>query len=500
MENQTSQSIPTSLKTASGLISPNFSEVSEKLQKHLSVLMAEVKWRQENELCQFYTPNGAVEKFIGMVGSKNNLVFTLSAANGIGKTTALVNLACNIIWGPQNRFFDYPLFKAWPFEKRMRFVSEPSQVKESGPLPTEIKRWWPRGRYQATKDGQHYASLYIAGDWILEVMTYEQATEQHEGANLGLVMFNEPPPQNLWTPNISRLRNGGMAIVAMTPLTDAGWFFDSVVPRHLETVVYADIEAACKVHGVRGHLDHDQIEKMISEYDPDEREARANGKAMYLKGLIFKNFDYNVHVSQKPIDVPEGAQVWQVVDPAVDKPFASIWGYPEKDGTFYQIAEWPNEDFYRMHGCEYGIEDYKKIFKNIELGWNVTKRIIDRHFADVRSLQTKRTLREDFEAIGLYYEPSYSASEEVETGILKVRSALKYNTAKPIDTVNRPKYIVDSRCKNTIKGFTRWSFDPKTGKVQDSYKDFMDCVRYALCANPKVSEAPPAPVYRKLYG
>lgn len=455
---------------------------------------------RENERCQFYTPNEPVERFVSLAGTGSDLVYTLSAANGIGKTAALVNIAASIIWGPQNSFFDYPKFRDWPFEKRLRFISEPSQVKESGPLPTEIKRWWPRGKYQAFKDGQHYVSLYVIGDWILEVMTYEQAPEQHEGANLGLVMFNEPPPKELWAPNISRLRNGGMALVAMTPLTGAGWYFDEVVSAYPKTVVYADVESACKQHGKRGHLDHDQIQKMIALMDPDEVEARAMGRAMYLKGLVFKNFDYNVHVAKDPIDVPEGSQVWQVVDPAVDKPFASIWGYPSLDGTFHVIAEWPNEDFYRMHNCEYGIEDYKKIFRNIEIGWDVRKRIIDRHFADVRSLQTKRTLREDFEAIGMHYEPSYSANEEVETGILKVRSALKYNTAKPIDNVNRPKLIIDPRCKNVIKSFTRWSFDQKSGKPKDEYKDFMDCVRYALMANPKVSEAPPPPVYRKLYG
>lgn len=472
-----------------------------ELQTYLRRLTEDLEWRKENQRSEFYIPNGKIEEFIRLVGTKSDLVFTLSAANGIGKTTALVNLAANVIWGPQNRFFDYPIFKSWPYEKRIRFVSEPSQVKESGPFPTEIKRWWPRGKYQAVKGGQHYVSMYVAGDWIVEVMTYEQATEQHEGANLGMVMFNEPPPQNLWTPNISRLRNGGVAIVAMTPLTDAGWFFDSVIPRHQDTVVYADVEAACKTHGVRGHLDHDQIEKMVSEYDPDEREARANGKAMYLKGLIFKNFDYNVHVSKKPIDVPDGAQVWQVVDPAVDKPFASIWGYPDLTGSFNIIAEWPTEDFTKMHGCELGINDYKNIFKNMELGWNVTKRIMDKGFSRVRSLQTNRTLQEDFQSIGLYYEPSYSASEEVETGILKVRSALKYNPSKPIDALNRPKLLIDPRCKNVIKSFTRWSFDPKTGKINDDmFKDFMDVVRYALCANPRVEEEPPEPVYKKLYG
>jgi hypothetical protein len=223
---------------------------------------------------------------------------------------------------------------------------------------------------------------------------------------------------------------------------------------------------------------------------------------MYLRGLIYKIFDYNIHVAKKPIDVPNLAQVFQIVDPAVDKPFASIWGYPTPDGGLYIHDEWPSDDFYRMHGSDLGLEDYKRIFKAKEEGWNIRKRIIDRHFADVRSLQTKNTLRQDFAKVGLHYEASYNAQaeqEEVETGILKVRSYLKYDEKKPIDALNKPRLLISPVCKNTIKGFQRWSFDMATGKPKDEFKDFCDCVRYFCMDDPKVSTLPPEPTYRRLY-
>jgi len=165
-----------------------------------------------------------------------------------------------------------------------------------------------------------------------------------------------------------------------------------------------------------------------------------------------------------------------------------------------QFHEWPYDDFERMRGCDLGIDDYKRIITNIEQGWLVKKRVIDRHFAEERSLQTKRTLREDLFKVGLKFEPSYTSAEEVDTGILGVRSYLKYNKNKPIDTVNQPRFIVSPTCKNTIKAMQRWSFDPKTGKIQDAYKDFPDVVRYAIMSAPKVSKPSPEPQYRKMYG
>lgn len=456
----------------------------------MTVLELELNWRKQNERCQFYEPNAPVENLIRSIGTSNSLVHVLSAANGLGKTTALVNIPANIIFGPQNRFFNYPIFKNWPHPKRLRFVSEVSQVQDGGPFPTEVEKWWPKGRYTASRNGKGYNSIYKSGEWSLEILTYDQEKEQHEGANLGCVLFNEPPPEVLWTPNISRLRAGGICVVGMTPLNAAGWFFDKVVPRHQDHVFYGDVEQACKQHGVRGHLEHSDIEKMIGEYSPEEREARVGGKAMYLQGRVFKTFTPNVHVLREPVRAPLGSTLYNVVDPHTDKPFFAIWAWPHKNGDLYIVDEHPNEDFFKMHNCQWTIEDYKRMYASKEAGYD-TKRIIDHHFADVRSSATKKTLRESLEEIGMYYEPSYTALEEVDTGVLKVRKYLQYDQSRPIDSINRPKLFINPHCLNTIKAFQYWSLDPKNGKYQEAYKDPMDVIRYLVMADPHPSEPMP---------
>lgn len=466
----------------------------------MTILERELKWRAENERLDFYEPNLPIEKLISLVGSKDNLLYILSAANGVGKTVGLVSIAGAIMFGSSNRYFDYPLFKSWPHPKRLRIVSEPSQIEEGGPIPTEIKKWWPRGRYQTFKDSKHYVKRYEAGEFILEVLTYQQEAEQHEGANLGLVLFNEPPPEHLWTPNISRLRAGGIAVVGMTPLTEAGWFFDKVVPRHQDFIVYGDVETACRQHGTRGHLEHEQIQKMIAEYDPEEREARIEGKAMYLKGLIFKTFNPQVHILKDTLLPPSNATIYQVVDPHTDKPFAIIWAFVDARGDVFVYDEWPNQDFYKWRNCQLTIPDYKKIFQDKEQGLIVHKRIIDRHFSEVTHLKgmTRKTLRDDFREAGVDFMPSYQAKEEMDVGIAKVREYLRYNPDRPIDTLNKPKIFINKHCQNTIKSLSRWSRDPKTGDVQDQFKDFCDVVRYLVMDSPQVDvPAPYSPAVRR---
>lgn len=467
----------------------------------MSVLERELGWRIRNNRSEFYAPNQPVQDILRLIGTEKNKVYGLSAANGLGKTTALINTIGNICWGPQNKYFKYPIFENWPYEKRLRIVSDPSQLKESAPIPTEIKKWWPRGRYSEFKGGQHYVSEYRTDTgFIVEVLTYEQQRKEHEGNNCGAVFMNEPPPEHLWTPNMSRTRLGGFVSVWMTPLTSAGWFFEDVVPRHERFIVYGDVEQACKQHGVNGHLEHKEIVDMIAEYSEEEREARIGGKAMYLKGLIFKTFFPNVHVLKQDIRPPYGAPVWNVVDPHSDKPFYSIWAFPDARGDLYIFDEWPNQDFYKMHNCQLTIQDYKKIFGDKEAGLNVSKRIIDRHFADTASSVNKKTLRQELQAIGLSYTPSYKAEQEIDTGIEKVRRYLAYDTTKPLSSINQPKLFINPKCSNTIKSLGKWARDPDTGKVKEEFKDGCDVVRYLCMDAPKIQRDLPEIEYKSRWG
>lgn len=332
-------------------------------------------------------------------------------------------------------------------------------------------------------------------------MTYDQDPSQFEGPSLGLIITDEPPPKPLWSTFSSRLRMGGIILVMMTPLTEAAWFFDEVVPRHQDSIVYGRMEDACIQHGKNGHLSHENIQRMIAEMSPEEREARAEGKAMYLRGLIFKNYDETVHVLKENIKPPAGANVWQVVDPAGDKPFASIWAFPDARGDLYVFDEWPNEEFFNMHNSILGVKDYKKIFGDKEVGLNIHRRIIDRHFADVASAAYKRTLRQEFQDIGLNYWPSYKATEEVETGIIKLREKFTYDTTQPLSALNQPKIFINPSCMNVRKSLSRWSRDPKTGEPLDNpYKDFCDCLRYLVMDSPKVQEILPPYEPKKMWG
>lgn len=465
----------------------------------MRVLQAELERRKENERISFFEPNGAQDSFIKLVGSEDTFICIFSAANGVGKTSLVANLLGNLFYGSQTEYFQHPRFKDWKFPRKVRYVTESNLVEDDGPFQSEIGYWWPKGRYSSEKNGKSYQSKYKANGWHLDIMTYKQEPKEFEGGTYGLQIFDEPPDERIWNACISRVRKGGIILVLMTPLTSAAWFFDKIVPKYADSIVYAKMEDACKVHGIRGHLEHENIQRLIDNMPPDEVEARVYGKALYLRGLIFKTLDPKVHVLKEPVKVQPGSTIYQAVDPHSDKPFAAIWGMPDANGDVYIVDEYPSgENFYRMHGCQLTVKDYARIFRDKEADWNVSKRIMDRHFADVRNVVNRKTLREEFaEETGLFYDPSYAASEEVETGILKVRDYLKYDATRELSALNKPRLFISPTCTNTIKSLTTWARDPNTGKIMDAYKDHADCVRYLLMEDPKVAYAiPDRPVNR----
>ncbi len=136
-------------------------------------------------------------------------------------------------------------------------------------------------------------------------MTYEQDPREFEGVTPGWAWFDEPPPEHIFKATVARMRRGGVIFITATPLAGSAYLYDAFATGNYKVVmegeggtkavyerkvgyVEADIESACKQHGVRGHLEHSDIVNLIAEYSEDERQARIYGKFQHLIGLVFK--------------------------------------------------------------------------------------------------------------------------------------------------------------------------------------------------------------------
>ena len=463
----------------------------------LTAVLGEIERVKEQERIKFFVPNGPQAEFIRGFGEGKYFINLFVGGNGAGKTAVMMNVIGNILWGPQSKFFDYPIFRSWPYPKRIRIVTESKDVSEGGSIDEHIQRWWPRGRYKGDKAGKPYISQYKTDTgFLIDKMSFEQEPKEFESVTLGMVCFNEPPPKPIYSACIGRLRQGGKMSFHMTPLMNSAYIQDEIIDSHNENshVIYADIEDNCREHGVNGVLEHEFIQKMLETWDAEEIEARAHGRFMHMSNVILgKLFDRKVHVVPDDLKAPYGSQWGMGLDPASGKPWAMAWYWVDPRGQVVIDREYPLEDFTKCKESALTIHNYSDIIRQMDEGNQMVKRIIDRHYANARD-NYGHTLKEDLlDKFKLEFEDSYNQENEIEQGIQAVKDYVGYDKRREIDTLNFPKLLVKERCKNVIRALERWQRNPLTldPESRSPYKDHFDVVRYIVKSEPMVEYSMP---------
>lgn len=445
---------------------------------------------------KWFVPNGAQEKFISAIGEGDVFVGIFSGANSVGKSALLVNILGSFIFdNSENPWFDYPIFKDFPYPNKGRIISTTKNVEEIGAIQTEVKKWWPVGKYETHKRGKRYDSEYIAGDWVLDLMTYEQDPKEFEGATLGVTIFDEPPPLRILYASIARMRKGGIILIFMTPLDTGGEVIEDLTTKdEVEYegekigkvyLQYAEIEENCKEHGIRGQLEHKHILNMLNFYDPEEKDARAKGKPVHLTGRIYSDFEKKDPYVVEDFLIPEDWTRVCILDPHDAIPFALSWAAIDKTGQVWIYDEFPLEDLEKIQVTNLTFLDYARIIREREGRDKISLRLIDPYFANKRYSNTGKTVKEELADLGLDFEDGDTSG--LDLGHKRVREYLRYDKTKPISALNHSKLHIFERCRNHWRSMLRYKRKvSKSGEVKDkikideTYKHFCDNIRHLL--------------------
>lgn len=454
-------------------------------------LLDEIEARYKANGLKYFVPTGRQEEFIRGIGKGGILIGIFSGGNRAGKTETNINILGNIIWGPQNKWFQHSIFQSWPFRRRARVCSNPKDLEEVGSIETAIKALWPKGKYTADKKGKTYNSLYKPDNgWVVDVMSYQQEVGEYESVGLGLCIFNEPPPQDIFNATVARMEAGGLILIGMTPLGEAAWMFDKLIenkdPKLGKVyIVYADIEDSCKEHGIRGYLEHQNIETILSFYDAEEKAARKSGKPLHLSSRIYQMFSDAVHVIDDRV-IPSYWPRIHICDPHDGIPFAMGWMAIDPDtGDCYIYDEFPDEPFESIRNTTLTYPDYATIIRNHESRQDICKRLLDPNFGVKRYGNTGKTPQEELAELGIEFDVDVEDNLEFGHGI--VREYLKYDALRPLSSINKPKLFILRRCRNHWVSMLRYGRKPdRTGEQRDNirlvetYKHFCDVIRYGL--------------------
>lgn len=465
--------------------------------------------REENPLA-FFVPNGAQEEFIRAIGLSprtGKRIFISTAGNGVGKTSAAIVLLGNLIFGIQTKWFNYKLYtNKWNAPKKIWYLSEHDAFQNK--LSSEIRKWFPKDRYTFIKAGKKYEShLESDTDWVLDCMTYDQDVTQFEAADVSVVIFDEPPPRNIYTAAITRMRMGGICVFVMTPLSHSAWIFDDLVDnkeqeRYVQTF-YADVEQNCSQHGIRGRLSHKQIEFIASQYDEDEKEARLHGKPKHLSGKIYKSLHPSQHRHfQLASAFPQGLNsIYCAMDIHDRRPPAIVWIAANVNGKKYIIDEFPNDPqipYHTMKSTTLTFSDIATIIVDRERanGWDPQKiiRVMDPNYGRRQMAVLGLTIQEYFASLGLYFITD--VNDDLFAGHGAIKNLLK------VDLDGKPNLFIGDTCYNVWFQMTRYGIkensarkfetDGLSERVAQKYKDFPDGIRYGImiAETPNVEQKP----------
>lgn len=438
------------------------------LENRIRELKLEKLRRLTEEKFQYYTPNGKCEEFIKAVGCGDFFIVLFSAANGVGKTCVSANIVANIIWGEEseNGFFNLPLFKNWPYPKVGRIASNATNI-EKNLIPT-LKNWFPKNRYKTRKGNKSFDSIWETDNgWMFDIMTYQQDPSEFESSTIGWAWFDEPPTEAIFKATIARLRKGGIIFISETPLNGSAWLYDYIVAGQNDDLkkmgiakyIEADVESACREHGLRGHLDHDVIQKQIASYSEEDKQARIYGKFQHLIGLRYKQFSRDIHII-KPFNIdPRNFCVYHALDTHPRNPDAALWIAVDRKGTKYIVDE--------LYIKAVTSELAQRIkMKNSQ--YRVVRKIIE-PASFIEDQHTGNCLATQLLALGLNY---IEASKERTNSDRRIEEALSYqkiNLGDHDEYLKMPELFIFDNCVRTIWEFEHYRWDEYTGRSADKH-------------------------------
>lgn len=395
-----------------------------------------------------------------MVGKGDQLTSLFSAANGVGKTAVGVNLLAHMFWPVKSPWFDEQIFSDFPFPvKQGRIVSDPTTVKNQ--IVPELKRWFPEGRYSTKKSGKSYDYNWKTDTGFeFDVMTYDQDIKEFESVTLSWAWFDEPPPEPIYKAMVSRMRRGGIIFITATPLTGSAWMYDSILTNSVpgqRDYIEADVEDACIEHGIRGHLKHADIERMISEYSEEDKQARVYGKFQHLTGLVFKEFDRKIHIV-KPFAInPADFSVVERLDTHPRVPQAVLWVATRRDGVKFVV----DELFINAN-----TEELAARIKSKAADYRITDRRADpAAFVEDQSVKdiTANSLAKRLDALGLTYG---KASKARTQAISAIKDALDFRMVGN-EMIKPPMLYIFETCPRLIWEMEHWQYHEYTGKAAE---------------------------------
>ncbi len=313
----------------------------------------------------------------------------------------------------------------------------------------------------------------FGGHSIIGFKSCDQGREKFQGSSLDFVWFDEEPPQDVYEECVMRvIDKRGDIFGTMTPLKGLTFIYEEIFLNrgNSDQVWYEFMEWADNPF-----LNADEIKALSESMSGDALQTRRFGRFKASSGLVYPEFDENVHVIE-PFSVPFEWQDVISIDPGLNNPLSAHWYCVDFDGNVYVVAE----HFEAGKDVDYHSNRIKEICRG--LGWKTDHKgrisaLID-SAANQRTLASAKSVTELFYDNGIVVNPN--VNKDMFSGISRVKQYLALKDGKP-------RLFVFNCCVNLIRELKsyRWGDGDNPKKTDDHA---LDELRYYLMRKPLVPQ------------
>lgn len=317
----------------------------------------------------------------------------------------------------------------------------------------------------------------FGGTSIIGFKSCDQGREKFQGSSLDFVWFDEEPPEDIYDECRMRvLDKRGDIFGTMTPLKGLTFIHDKI---YLNTENNPEVWCEFMEWADNPYLDAQEIALLTKTLSNEQLESRRFGRFKASSGLVYPEFDEEIHVLKEPFVIPKEWQDEISIDPGLNNPLSAHWFCVDYDGNVYVVAE----HFEAGQDVLYHSKKIKEISNR--LGWKTDS--MGRYHALIDSAANQKTLSSAKSVTELFLDCGINVSPKVNkdmfSGIQRVKQYLKVSDKKS-------KLYIFPCCTNLIRELKtyRWGEGENPKKVDDHA---LDELRYYLMTKPE--NIPPKP-------
>lgn len=319
---------------------------------------------------------------------------------------------------------------------------------------------------------------------IVSFKNCEQGREKFQGTSQDYVWFDEEPPREIFEECKMRvLDTCGDIWGTMTPLKGLTFVYDLIYlnKNNDKNIKYFVMEWADNPF-----LSKTEVESFVKNMSEEERESRQYGRFMSACGLVYKEFDEDIHIIE-PFDVPYEWYDNISIDPGLSAPLSCHFYACDGDGNVFVIAE----HYEAEKSIDYHCEKILQIAQ--ELNWKKTRNgyieaLID-SAANQKTLASEKSVAELFRENGIWAVTNVDKSKWA--GIQRVKSylAVRESEDKKRYPKGKPRLFIFKNCPNMISEIKSYRWKENSDEPIKKNDHSLDELRYYIMSKPEPYKA-----------